>query len=208
MIKVCIASNNRNKIKQFGEIFSEKNVDAELFTAKDVGMGDFPPEDGTTFYGNSFIKAKALYDFMNSGDGKSDCYILADDSGISVDALGGAPGVHSARFAGEHATDEENNLLLQEKLTRVSNRAAHYSCAVTLITPGGRIMCTGGRVDGEIISTPRGHDGFGYDPYFYYEGYGKTFAELTSDERNAISHRGRALGKAVELIIADIGGDI
>ncbi len=205
MIKICIASNNKNKIKQFGEIFSKKDIEVVLMTAKDTGMGEFPPENGNTFYGNSLIKAKALYAHVSSVDGLRDSYIVADDSGICVDALGGAPGIRSARFSGDNATDADNNKLLLEKLKGVENRAAHYSCAVTVITPKGRIMCAGGRVDGRVIDEPRGFDGFGYDPFFYVDSQKKTFAELSPDVRNSISHRGRALGRAVDLIVEDAG---
>jgi len=204
MIKVCIASNNKNKIKQFGEILSELGLDANVLTAKDVGMPDFPPEDAETFYGNSLIKAKALYEHIVRKDGSCGCYVVADDSGICVDALGGGPGVRSARFSGEHATDAENNKLLLEKLKGVENRAAHYMCVITLITPDGNIMCSGGRADGEVIDDARGTDGFGYDPYFYFRSLGKTFAELSSEVRNSISHRGQALRKTARLIEADL----
>ena len=204
MIKVCIASNNKNKIKQFGEILSELGLDANVLTAEDVGMPDFPPEDAETFYGNSLIKAKALYEHIVRKDGSCGCYVVADDSGICVDALGGGPGVRSARFSGEHATDAENNKLLLEKLKGVENRAAHYMCVITLITPDGNIMCSGGRADGEVIDDARGTDGFGYDPYFYFLSLGKTFAELSSEVRNSISHRGKALRKTARLIEADL----
>ncbi len=204
MINVCIASNNKNKIKQFREIFAEQNLDVNLITASETGMKEFPPEDAGTFYGNSLIKASALHRHICSVSGACDFYVLADDSGVCVDALGGAPGVRSARFSGEHATDAMNNALLLEKLAGVENRTAYYMCAVTLITPEGRVMCTGGRVDGEIIDEPRGSDGFGYDPYFYIASLGRTFAELTSDVRNSMSHRGSALRKAVSLIVEDI----
>ncbi len=204
MIKVCIASNNKNKIKQFGEILSGQDLDAHVITASDMMMKEFPPEDGITFYGNSLIKAKALYEHILKTNGKCDCYVVADDSGICVDALGGGPGVHSARFSGEHATDAENNKLLLEKLRGVENRAAHYMCVITVITPESSIMCCGGRADGEIIDDPRGTDGFGYDPYFYFARFGKTFAQLSSDERNSVSHRGQALRKAAGLIKDDI----
>lgn len=206
MIKVCIASNNKNKIKQFGEILASQKLDAEVLTAKEAGMEEFPPEDANTFYGNSLIKAKALHEFIKTKNGTCGCYVVADDSGVCVDALGGAPGVHSARYSGEHATDPENNALLLKNLEGVENRAAHYMCAMTLVTPDGRIMCCGGRVDGEIIDEARGSDGFGYDPYFYIRNLGKTFAELTSDVRNSMSHRGNALRKTVDLIREDNSG--
>jgi XTP/dITP diphosphohydrolase len=135
--------------------------------------------------------------------------VFADDSGISVDALGGAPGIFSARFAGPDATDDENNRKLIEELGRVEsvrdaesrpNRAAHYVCVIALAHSGRILGVTEGRADGVILDDPRGTGGFGYDPYFFYAPLGMTFAELQPGEKYAVSHRGKAFRQLLDLI--------
>ncbi|MBP1588241.1 MAG: non-canonical purine NTP pyrophosphatase [Clostridia bacterium] len=202
MIKICIASNNRNKIKQFGEIIAGEGICAETYSAGDLGFSDFPPEDAETFFGNSLIKASAVRGFLEAKGIAGQYYVLSDDSGICADALGGAPGVHSARFSGEHATDDANNRKLVSLLAAFpeEERTAHYSCVVTMIVPNGDIISGQGMVFGRVIDTPRGHDGFGYDPFFYVDPKGATFAELSSADRNAISHRGNALRRVIREI--------
>ena len=123
----------------------------------------------------------------------SGCPSLADDSGICVDALGGAPGVYSARFSGEHGNDKANNDLLLEKLSGSEVRGAHYTAAIALVYPDGKEVTAEGYMYGEIIDTPRGERGFGYDPLFVPTGESRTVAEMTDGEKNAISHRAKAL---------------
>ncbi|MBR7078427.1 MAG: non-canonical purine NTP pyrophosphatase [Clostridia bacterium] len=205
MIRICVASENGNKLRQFGEIFSGLATDVLIYTAKELGFTEYPPEDAGTFYGNSRIKACAVRDYLvEKGEG-GEYYVIADDSGISVDALGGAPGVHSARYAGTHAPDSENNRKLIAELKKLGDcdRSAHYTCVITVVNPDGMTVSTAGRVDGRVIDEPRGSDGFGYDPFFYIDSLGRTFAELDSATRNGMSHRGQALRKAAEIIIRD-----
>ena len=127
---------------------------------------------------------------------------IADDSGLAVDALNGAPGVYSARYAGGHGDDAANNALLLQNLSAVPNheRTARFVCCIACVFPSGREITVRGETEGLIIDDARGEGGFGYDPYFYYEPYGKTFAELTADQKNAISHRGKAVAKLAEAL--------
>ena len=127
---------------------------------------------------------------------------IADDSGLSVDALDGAPGVYSARYAGGHGDDTANNALLLKNLSHlpVSERTARFVCCIALVYPDGREMTVRGETEGLIIDEARGNGGFGYDPYFYYQPFGKTFSELTAEEKNTISHRGKAIAKLAEIL--------
>lgn len=145
-----------------------------------------PDENGTSFEENAAIKAKYYSSF-------TDEFVLADDSGLEAAALHNAPGIHSARYAGPNATDTENNDLLLRRLEDQDNRAARFVCVLTLANIGRVHATIRGTVEGEIVSTPRGGEGFGYDPLFFYPPLGRTFAELTRDEKLAVSHRGRAL---------------
>jgi XTP/dITP diphosphohydrolase len=129
-------------------------------------------------------------------------WLFAEDSGLQVRALNGAPGVRSARFAGEGASDEDNNRMLIEKLRGVSDRSAEYRCVIMLVTPDGGMRKFRGIVSGEIIDEPRGANGFGYDPLFYYEPLGRTFAEVTPEEKLQVSHRGYALARMFEWLNA------
>ncbi len=183
-MKLIIASNNKHKIYEIKKILGTKF--AEILSLKEAGIIHETIEDGDTFSANAFKKAKEIAEI-------SGCAALADDSGICVDALGGAPGVYSARFSGEG--DEENNNLLLEKLRNEKNRKAHYSCAMALVYPDGKHITAEGYMYGEITDTPRGERGFGYDPLFIPAGESRTVAEMTDDEKNAISHRAKALAE-------------
>jgi len=155
-------------------------------------------EDGPTFKANARKKALHYSAFVDEP-------VLADDSGLCVDVLGGAPGIHSARFAGPYADDAANNRKLLAELRRVehcgslasasSSRAAHYVCVIALAERGRILTVVEGRADGIIIDAPRGTGGFGYDPFFFYPPLGKTFAELAPEEKFAVSHRGEAFRK-------------
>jgi XTP/dITP diphosphohydrolase len=145
-----------------------------------------PEEHGETF--EQTAREKALYYGAHTQD-----YLFADDSGLEVDALGGAPGVHSARFAGPQATDEDNNALLLEKLRGVENRTARFVCVIALVKDGAVVGTFRGSVEGRMIDTPRGPNGFGYDPLFYYEPFGCTFGEATTAQKMGVSHRAQAL---------------
>jgi len=149
---------------------------------------DIPPcvEDGADFAQNAAKKA------LHYG-GHVPGLLFADDSGLVVEALGGAPGVYSARYSGPHATDESNNRLLLEHLRGIENRSARFVCALALVNNGRLVSVYTGEVEGTILEAPRGTDGFGYDPLFYYAPFDRTFGELDARRKFAISHRGRAL---------------
>ena len=181
-MKLIIASNNKHKIQEIKEILGTKF--SEILSLSEAGIVHETVEDGNSFLENSFKKAREIAAI-------SGCASLADDSGICVDALGGAPGIYSARFSG--GSDEDNNSLLLEKLKGSSQRGAHYTCAMTLVYPDGREVSAEGYMYGEIIEEPRGMRGFGYDPLFVPTGESRTVAEMTDDEKNAISHRANAL---------------
>ncbi len=186
-MKLIIASNNAHKIYEIKKILSGKFD--EILSLREAGIVHETEEDGRTFLENAEKKAREIA--MISGE----C-ALADDSGICVDALNGAPGIYSARFAatdGTNASDTENNALLLKKLEGKSDRSAHYTAAIALVYPDGRVVTAEGYMYGKIIDTPRGTRGFGYDPLFVPTGEERTVAEMTDEEKNSISHRGRAL---------------
>ena len=187
MKKIVIATKNKDKAKEIQAVFAE--LPAEILSLAD--FDDLPDavEDGKTFAENARIKAKFFADRL-----KVAC--LADDSGLEVDALGGLPGVNSARFAGYHADDGTNNQKLLDELKKVGveESKADYRCVLSFVDVDGTEIQTSGKIDGVIKKIPRGKGGFGYDPYFYIDET-KTMAELTAEEKNSISHRGEALRK-------------
>lgn len=186
-MKLIIASNNAHKVREIKQILAGKFD--EIFSLNEVGVFHETIEDGSSFEENALKKAREIAKI-------TDCAAIADDSGLCVNALGGAPGIYSARYAGdcsEHSTDEANNLLLIKNLDGKADRSAYYSCAVALVYPDGREIVAEGYMHGSIIDSPRGTRGFGYDPFFLPEGEKRTAAELSDEEKNAISHRGRAL---------------
>lgn len=190
-MRMILATGNAHKLAEFRAAFAAGGYDIELLTPRDVGFTGDIAETADSFEGNAYIKAKALCDF--TGD-----IAIADDSGLETDALCGAPGVYSARFAGENATDAENNekLLGLLKNTPDTERAARFVCVICACKPGGERLFVRRESRGRIIETPRGADGFGYDPIFLHES-GKTFAEMTQAEKNAVSHRGSAIKQLV-----------
>ena len=182
-MKLLIASNNQHKIDEIKQILGNKFE--QILSLSEAGIVCDPEENGKTFLDNALIKVRAVAKL-------TDMPVLGDDTGLCVDALNGAPGVHSARFAGDHDNDKNRAKLLYE-LQDETNRKAHFSTAVALLYPDGRLVTAEGRVDGEILHTEVGANGFGYDSLFYCNEIGKTFAEATAEEKNAVSHRGRAL---------------
>ena len=186
MKKLVVASNNKGKLKEIKEILKGKY---EVVSMGEMGYNEDIVEDGETFYENALIKAKTVSLALG-------CDALADDSGLCVNALGGAPGIISARYAGggvEHSTDTENNALLLKNLVGVEDRSAYFICTVALVYPDGKTVRAEGYMHGSIIDSPRGNQGFGYDPLFLPVGEKRTVAELSDEEKNAISHRGNAL---------------
>jgi len=197
---LVIATRNAGKTKEFREAFGALGID--VVDLRDIeGIPDIE-ETGETFADNAFIKAKAVADIASLP-------VLADDSGLCVDALGGAPGVYSARYSGEGATDAKNNAKLLAELAALGAKAdaggadspevlstARFVCALALYDPADEsLVQVEGTVEGYILREPRGADGFGYDPLFWVPSHGRSMAELTVAEKNAISHRGNAIAK-------------
>lgn len=195
-------TRNQKKKKELAEILSDLKVQVITLEEIDVEVPEIE-EDGATFEENAVKKASIT--------AKITGYIcLADDSGLMVDALDGRPGVYSARFAGEKATDEQNNLKLLKMLADIpeDRRTARFVCVIAICTPEGETFTVRGECEGKIAFAPRGDKGFGYDPLFIPEGYNATFAELDAGEKSRISHRGKALAKAVAVIKELVSRDV
>lgn len=197
MKKVIIASNNEHKISEIKKILSKFSLD--VLSLKEAGIYIDVEESGNTFMENAFLKANEIFKISKGN------MVLADDSGLQVDALGGEPGIYSARFAGEHGNDKKNREKLLElmKGKTYGESTAHFVCAIVLIVDENTHIDVHGEVYGNIIEEERGTNGFGYDSLFYLEEYGKTFAEIDGDIKNIISHRGNAL-KKLEKEFSDI----
>ena len=193
MTKLLIASNNKAKIEEFREIF--KGYRYNVVSMDDIGLTINVEEDQPDFAGNSFKKAKEV-------SAKTGEIVLADDSGLEVEALNGQPGVFSSRFAGEKANDTDNNNKLLSLMMNVPDkkRRARFRCVITIFWPDGTYLQTEGTCPGEIAFKPVGEGGFGYDPLFLPTGLNKSMAELTADEKNKISHRAIATKAMVELL--------
>lgn len=185
-MKIVFASNNSHKVSEFKSCLSSAGLDVEILTIKETGFTGDIIESADTFQGNAYIKAKTLCDYTG-------LIAIADDSGLSVDALNGAPGVYSARYAGENATDSDNIEKLLSGLKDKSDRTAKFVCTICVCRPDGETLYVTGESKGEIIDERRGDGTFGYDPVFYYPPFDKTFAQMTSEEKNSISHRGLAV---------------
>ncbi len=186
-MKLVLASRNKHKIEEWQATLGKYVDGVEILSLDEVGIFGEIEENGATFEENAFIKARAA--------AKSGYLSVGEDSGLSVNALGGEPGVYSARYAGEHGNDRANNELLLKKLEKENDRSASFVCTIALVDPqdpdGDR--CFRGETAGVILREYRGEGGFGYDPLFLYEPTGKTFSEMNGAEKNAVSHRGRAI---------------
>ena len=185
---IVLATRNGGKIKEFQEML--KDFPVEIKNLNDFGPIPEVEEDGETFDDNAYKKALFAAKVLGLP-------AIADDSGLVVEALDGAPGVKSARYAGEKATDQDNINKLLKELEGQGNRKAAFECVLSIAVPSGPALTYEGRCEGEITLQPQGDAGFGYDPVFYYPEYGKTFAEISGDEKNRVSHRGRALAELV-----------
>ena len=186
-MKVVLASQNKHKLVEISKI-TEK-FDMELVLQSELGVDIDVEETGTTFEENSYIKAKAVMEATGLP-------ALADDSGIAVDALNGEPGVYSARYGFDESLDDWGRLELLLKNTEHvpdGQRQAKFVSVITMVTPDGQTIQARGEIHGELLRAPAGKNGFGYDPIFYYPPFGKTTAELSSEEKNSVSHRGNAL---------------
>ena len=188
-MRLIIASNNAHKIYEIKKILGEKFD--EIVSLKEAGIDHETVEDGSSFMENAVKKAREIAEI-------SGCHALADDSGICAHALDNAPGIFSARFAGAHGDDEANNRLLLDKLREKEDKTAHYTCAMALCYPDGSLVTAEGYMYGSITYDVRGERGFGYDPLFVPVGEDRTVAQMTDDEKNAISHRAKALALLLE----------
>jgi XTP/dITP diphosphohydrolase len=194
-VKVYCATGNPGKLREFQLAGELLDIDVEpLPGLKEIAP---PEETGATFEENARLKATYYSGFAPG-------LLFADDSGLEVDALGGAPGVYSARYAGEHATDVTNNELLLHKLAGVSDRTARFVCVIAL-AGGGKVLRTfRGEVEGEILPAARGPGGFGYDPLFYYPPFGCSFGEVDGPKKFDVSHRGKALRQLLRYLAGEV----
>ena len=186
-MKVVLASKNKHKLAEISKITQQ--FDMELVLQSELGIDIDVEETGTTFEENSLLKAKAVMEATGLP-------ALADDSGIAVDALNGEPGVYSARYGFDDSLDDWGRLLLLLKNTENvpdGQRQAQFVCVITMVTPDGKTIQARGEIHGELLREPRGENGFGYDPIFYYPPAGMSTAEMSPEDKNAVSHRGNAL---------------
>ena len=188
-MKIVFATNNAHKLSEVSAVLGN---DFELVTLREVGITEDIPETGATLDENALIKARYVYE-------RTGLNCFADDTGLEVEALGGAPGVHSARYATDGHDFAANNRKLLRELEGKVNRKARFRTVISLIVDGIERQVEG-IVEGEITTSESGAEGFGYDPLFMPEGYDRTFAEMSAEEKNAISHRGRAVAKLVEML--------
>lgn len=197
MTRILAATHNKHKIAEFQEMLNRNGLDVEIIST--AAFADFPEliENGETFEENSAMKAVQASDF-------SHMTAFADDSGLAVDALGGAPGIYSARYAGENATDGDRIAKLLNELKGVTDRTARFVCVISIAYQGKLIASFRGEVVGTIAQSPAGSSGFGYDPVFVPAGYEQTFAELGAEVKDKISHRARAFEQAVAFIQKNI----
>ena len=189
-MEIIFATHNKNKLK---EVQSLVPANITVISLDDLNMTTEIPETGHTLADNALIKARTIFEWYKKP-------VIADDTGLEVNVLNGAPGVYSARYAGEPSNAENNMTLLLENLEGKADRSAHFKTVIAYINAEGKEQLFEGRVDGEIITERRGGEGFGYDPVFLPEGYTATFAEMPLEEKNQISHRARALRAFSEFI--------
>ncbi len=187
------ATRNENKIREIRDILGAY---FNVISMNEAGVSGEAEETGSTFEENALLKARYVME-------QTGMAAIADDSGLEVDALGGEPGIYSARYSGGHGDDEANNVLLLQKLDGVpAPRTARYVAAIALVRPGKPDLCRRGTCEGEILTAPQGHGGFGYDPLFLCE-TGQTFAQIDADTKNAISHRRRGIDAILEALKAE-----
>lgn len=190
---IILATNNKSKVKEISEMMSGSDI--TFVSLADAGINADVKETGTTFEENALIKAREICKLSGKPS-------ISDDSGLEIDALDGAPGIYSSRFMGEDTSYDIKNNALLEKLENVEDdkRTARFRCCMALVLPDGREFVTEGAMEGIITKEQRGSNGFGYDPILFIPEYNRTSAELSSDEKNKISHRGNALRKMIEII--------
>lgn len=190
---IILATNNKSKVKEISEMMSGSDI--TFVSLADAGINVEVEETGTTFKENALLKAREICKLSGKPT-------ISDDSGLEIDALDGAPGIYSSRFMGEDTSYDVKNNALIEKLENVADpdRTARFRCCMALVLPDGREFVTEGAMEGIIAREPKGINGFGYDPILFIPEYNRTSAELSSEEKNNISHRGEALRKMIEVI--------
>lgn len=186
--RLVVATGNAHKLREIAEIFT----DFEVVSQKQMGFLGEVEETGVTFAENALIKARAAANALG-------CIALADDSGLCVDALGGAPGIYSARYAGEHGSDKANRDLLLKNMKNITDRTAYFISAIALVYPNGKELVAEGRTYGKVLYEEQGEGGFGYDCIFESDDLKKSFGLATAEEKNAVSHRFRGLQAMVKL---------
>ena len=192
-MRIIFATGNEGKMREIRDILA--GMEAEIVSMKEAGLSTDVEETGTTFAENAVLKAEALANICNKP-------CLADDSGLCVDALGGRPGVYSARYAPNRDFDKAMTMLIGElKESKSNDWSAHFACVLALKEPDKDVKIFEGRVDGKIIEERKGENGFGFDPVFMPDGFDRTFAEMSGDEKKQISHRGRAVAKFLQQVL-------
>lgn len=193
-MRFIIATGNKDKVREINEILA--GTEFEAVSMKEAGFNPEIIEDGSTFEENALIKAKAVHALCNE-------YVMADDSGLCIDALDGAPGIYSARFCGEDSTYPEKFAKINEMLEGVPDekRTAHFTCAIAVVRPDGSSFTVEEYFNGVLLREPQGENGFGYDPIFFVPEYNMTSAEMSIDLKNSMSHRGKALRLMVEKLL-------
>ena len=196
-MRVIFATKNPGKVKEIARIMADFNI--PVYTMTEAGFNPDIDESGTSFEENALIKVRAI-------GAQPDSIIMSDDSGISIDAMDGAPGIHSARYLGEDTPYDLKNNVILANLADVKGeaRAAHYSCAVAILLPDGREFVTLGEFHGRIAEEPKGTNGFGYDPIFFVPEYHMTAAEMAPELKNSVSHRAKALTAAKEFLAKEL----
>jgi XTP/dITP diphosphohydrolase len=188
---VVIATGNAGKASEFRAILKDSAF--SFLTSKDIGFVKEVEENAPTFKGNAEIKARAVFEYTSSKDEYKDCWVIADDSGLEVESLDGRPGVFSARYAGENATAAERYAKLLKEMEGKTNRNARFVCCLCLIVPRSEPEFFEGECRGKILTAAQGTGGFGYDPVFIPDGYSQSFGCMSEEEKNILSHRGRAI---------------
>lgn len=192
-MRIVAATGNRDKVKEIKEIL--RDMDVTVTTMKEAGLAVEPEENGATFLENAVIKAKAVAEYAAASEVWKDAVVIADDSGLVIDALNGEPGIYSARYLGHDTSYREKNADLVKRLSGVPDekRSARFVCAIAAVCADGRTLTAQAAMEGRIGYEERGENGFGYDPIFYLPEYGCSCAELSREQKNEISHRGKAL---------------
>ena len=202
-MRIVFATGNKDKMREIRQILGSLGM--EIVSMKEAGVFEDVEENGTTFSENSVIKASAIANKLHEL-GDNDSIVLADDSGLEIDALGGEPGIYSARYMGKDTPYPEKNAKIIERLEGVEDkdRTARFVCAVSAVLPNGKVLTSVKTMEGIIGYEIAGENGFGYDPIFFLPQFGKTSAQISPEEKNSISHRGKALRDMEELLAKEL----